>query len=256
MPTGWKPWLWAITTLPERRKRRTAWRISSAAAGVMPPSGRRISSALTRLSVSAWARVSTICSVDSPPLPKAAKGLVGVWSVIPSRRSSSSTVWDGVGSLVDAELTATVIRIKGTTTRKRNRPGEDAEHGQEELLHGAGRGPEGGPGSGLILTIGRQALPSNERPVTREPRRSIGWCGATRLIDGARSNPYMSGLRAGAIAPRHIRTALPMLVTLMKAKLHRATVTQADLDYEGVDRHRRRPAGTPQASFRTNRSMC
>ena len=24
-----------------------------------------------------------------------------------------------------------------------------------------------------------------------------------------------------------------MLVTLMKAKLHRATVTQADLDYEG-----------------------
>ena len=27
--------------------------------------------------------------------------------------------------------------------------------------------------------------------------------------------------------------AKPMLLTLMKAKLHRATVTQADLDYEG-----------------------
>jgi aspartate 1-decarboxylase len=37
----------------------------------------------------------------------------------------------------------------------------------------------------------------------------------------------------GRIAPRHQGTALPMLVTLMKAKLHRATVTQADLDYEG-----------------------
>jgi|SRR6478672_7185095 len=64
-------------------------------------------------------------------------------------------------------------------------------------------------------------------------RRSIEWCAATQAIDGAGSNPYMSCLRAGAIAPRHFRTALPMLVTLMKAKLHRATVTQADLDYEG-----------------------
>src|SRR6478672_10482283 len=64
-------------------------------------------------------------------------------------------------------------------------------------------------------------------------RRSIEWCAATQAIDGAGSNPYMSCLRAGAIAPRHFRTALPMLVTMMKAKLHRATVTQADLDYEG-----------------------
>ena len=30
-----------------------------------------------------------------------------------------------------------------------------------------------------------------------------------------------------------VESALPMLVTLMKSKLHRATVTQADMDYEG-----------------------
>lgn len=43
----------------------------------------------------------------------------------------------------------------------------------------------------------------------------------------------MGGLRAGAYRPALYRTALPMLVTLMKSKLHRAKVTQADLDYEG-----------------------
>ena len=53
------------------------------------------------------------------------------------------------------------------------------------------------------------------------------------MIDAAARNPYINGLRAGAYAPRHDGTAPPMLVTLMKAKLHRATVTQADLDYEG-----------------------
>lgn len=52
-------------------------------------------------------------------------------------------------------------------------------------------------------------------------------------IDGEGRTSYMTGLRAGAYAPRHVRTAPLMLVTLMKAKLHRATVTQADLDYEG-----------------------
>jgi aspartate 1-decarboxylase len=45
--------------------------------------------------------------------------------------------------------------------------------------------------------------------------------------------PIWAICERGPNAPRHIRTALPMLVTLMKAKLHRATVTQADLDYEG-----------------------
>ncbi len=53
------------------------------------------------------------------------------------------------------------------------------------------------------------------------------------MIVESAGNLYISLLRAGAYAPRHIRTALPMLVTMMKAKLHRATVTQADLDYEG-----------------------
>jgi aspartate 1-decarboxylase len=52
------------------------------------------------------------------------------------------------------------------------------------------------------------------------------------------SRPRRSGLNAAAI----VRISRPapgaavgdvMLVTLMKAKLHRATVTQADLDYEG-----------------------
>ena len=45
--------------------------------------------------------------------------------------------------------------------------------------------------------------------------------------------PIWAVCERGPNAPRHIRTAPPMLVTLMKAKLHRATVTQADLDYEG-----------------------
>ena len=49
----------------------------------------------------------------------------------------------------------------------------------------------------------------------------------------AGEDPIYAVCERGLIAPRHIRTALPMLVTLMKAKLHRATVTQADLDYEG-----------------------
>jgi aspartate 1-decarboxylase len=52
-------------------------------------------------------------------------------------------------------------------------------------------------------------------------------------IDVEGRTPYMTGLRAGAYRPASSRAALPMLVTLMKAKLHRATVTQADLDYEG-----------------------
>ena len=46
-----------------------------------------------------------------------------------------------------------------------------------------------------------------------------------------------------------------MLLTMMKAKLHRATVTQADLDYEGsisIDPI----CWTRRASCRTSRSMC
>jgi aspartate 1-decarboxylase len=52
-------------------------------------------------------------------------------------------------------------------------------------------------------------------------------------IDAPTGNPYMQPVREG-LRPRIIllETA-PMLVTLMKSKLHRATVTQADLDYEG-----------------------
>jgi aspartate 1-decarboxylase len=52
-------------------------------------------------------------------------------------------------------------------------------------------------------------------------------------IAGRGRNPYMSGLRAGAYRPASRLDRTPMLVTMMKAKLHRATVTQADLDYEG-----------------------
>ena len=72
-----KPWLWAMTVLPEARKRWIAWRTSSAAAGVMPPSGARTSSTLTLASFSAWARVSTMWITDRPEPPKAANGLVG-----------------------------------------------------------------------------------------------------------------------------------------------------------------------------------
>src|SRR5512141_1589824 len=43
-----------------------------------------------------------------------------------------------------------------------------------------------------------------------------------RIADAAEGS-YMRPARHGA----------PMLLTLLKAKLHRATVTQADLDYEG-----------------------
>jgi aspartate 1-decarboxylase len=46
-----------------------------------------------------------------------------------------------------------------------------------------------------------------------------------------------------------------MLLTLMRAKLHRATVTQADLDYEGsiaIDR----TCSTPRPSCRTSRWTC
>lgn len=53
-------------------------------------------------------------------------------------------------------------------------------------------------------------------------------------IDAAPRNPYIpaaSGARSGPASWKRI--APFMLVTLMKAKLHRATVTQADLDYEG-----------------------
>jgi aspartate 1-decarboxylase len=52
-------------------------------------------------------------------------------------------------------------------------------------------------------------------------------------IDSTARNPYIDRLRAGAYRPASRSDRTPMLVTMMKAKLHRATVTQADLDYEG-----------------------
>lgn len=55
----------------------------------------------------------------------------------------------------------------------------------------------------------------------------------TNVIAAGARYPYMSPLRARAYASRHVWDDRRMLVTLMKAKLHRATVTQADLDYEG-----------------------
>jgi aspartate 1-decarboxylase len=58
-------------------------------------------------------------------------------------------------------------------------------------------------------------------------------CGAADAIDAAGRNPYMSRLRAGAYRPACPFGRPAMLVTMMKSKLHRATVTQADLDYEG-----------------------
>jgi aspartate 1-decarboxylase len=64
-------------------------------------------------------------------------------------------------------------------------------------------------------------------------RRGMLRCAATDAIDAVAANPYVEHLRAGAYRPALYRTALPGLVTLMKAKLHRATVTQADLDHEG-----------------------
>jgi aspartate 1-decarboxylase len=52
-------------------------------------------------------------------------------------------------------------------------------------------------------------------------------------IDARSVNSYISRLRAGAYRPVSCFGDRAMLVTLMKSKLHRATVTQADLDYEG-----------------------
>ena len=51
-----------------------------------------------------------------------ANGLVGVWSVTPSRRSSSSTVFDGVGAFDEAELTAMVISTTGMSTKNSTSP--------------------------------------------------------------------------------------------------------------------------------------
>ena len=53
------------------------------------------------------------------------------------------------------------------------------------------------------------------------------------VIEAGAGNRYIRGRRGGRSPRLSRKTALPMLVTLMKAKLHRATVTQADLDYEG-----------------------
>jgi aspartate 1-decarboxylase len=52
------------------------------------------------------------------------------------------------------------------------------------------------------------------------------------IIDDPASKPYMA-VRVRGRSPRVDRRRPLMLVTLMKAKLHRATVTQADLEYEG-----------------------
>jgi len=52
-------------------------------------------------------------------------------------------------------------------------------------------------------------------------------------IEARTPKSYMRGLRAGAYRPASLPGCAKVLVTLMKAKLHRATVTQADLDYEG-----------------------
>jgi aspartate 1-decarboxylase len=57
-----------------------------------------------------------------------------------------------------------------------------------------------------------------------------------------------AGVRAYIRAHSNAATkdAAPMLLTLMKAKLHRATVTQADMDYEGsisIDRDLLEAAG-------------
>jgi len=59
------------------------------------------------------------------------------------------------------------------------------------------------------------------------------WLHRSNAIDAGVVNPYMNLLRAGAYRPASRWEDRQMLVTLMKAKLHRATVTQADLDYEG-----------------------
>ena len=112
------PWLCATMGLPEASNRSTAWRNSSAAAGLMPISGRRISTALMRSSSSAWSKVSTMFSTDSPPPPRAAKGLVGAWSVRPWRRSISSTERVGTPVSLEAEAATETIRRIGRTTKK------------------------------------------------------------------------------------------------------------------------------------------
>jgi hypothetical protein len=66
--------------------------------------------------------VSEGWTMKQPEPPKMAKGLLGAWSVTPLRRSSSSTVFRGVGSSDDAEPIATAMKRNGTTTRKRNIP--------------------------------------------------------------------------------------------------------------------------------------
>jgi aspartate 1-decarboxylase len=61
-------------------------------------------------------------------------------------------------------------------------------------------------------------------------RRSVLRCNP--IIDDPSPKPYMA-VRVRGRSPRVEAPETAMLVTLMKAKLHRATVTQADLEYEG-----------------------
>lgn len=53
---------------------------------------------------------------------------------------------------------------------------------------------------------------------------------AAPSIDGARLTPYIP---ASGASPAGWEISTVMLLTMMRAKLHRATVTQADVDYEG-----------------------
>jgi aspartate 1-decarboxylase len=174
--------------------------------------------------------------VDSPPPPNTANGLVGAWSVIPDAGPAPAPYWLGVGSLdeLDASADGHGQEDERQNDEEQEQAGEDAAHRQEELLHGATTWSGHGPGHGHT-DHRRPGLPSNERRVTRNAAQHRRWCAATQQseIDALGRNPYMSGLRAGAYRPASCPDRTPHAGHLMKAKLHRATVTQADLDYEG-----------------------
>jgi hypothetical protein len=56
---------------------------------------------------------------------------------------------------------------------------------------------------------------------------------AVTMIEPLSASGYMRGSFFGPSGRAAVAKVLSMLVTMMRAKLHRATVTQADLDYEG-----------------------
>src|SRR5690606_23359814 len=115
---------------------------------------------------------------------------------------SSSTVFDGVGAFEVAELIATVISRKGTTTRNRNRPAKTPSIVRKNCFI-EGVGVRARAGLWPPWTIGRRGLPSNERRVTGEwPRNRDGAPQQKRLMTAGPA-PISAACERGPIAPRH-----------------------------------------------------